>query len=336
MSLREIELGTPAPNLHGRELYDYEIGRLPPYVPPVRRRKEPRPVPIADFAPTIPRRKPVTFKRPVYSLDDSEKLYDLVVTRKGGIKYNPRLVTKETATQYLSDKNLEDKYNVLSGDFDNDVNTPDNVIVVDEQGRRRYIDGYSLIARRPEVLYADEFEDMNYSVKSGNMTKQEADIKKRDLKKYNKTHVTAQSREDEPIDVFLSRVGNERKFSILHKLYLDKFPKEQRNENTERNYKTYVLTTFPDIAIGPAMLVRRTIAAQIKGLEAQGHRFRDKLGLINALYQTTLDDFRKSKNIPGDYKLIGDDYLQIVLALRENKIGNYKNVLSTFVLPALS
>jgi DNA-binding HxlR family transcriptional regulator len=334
MSIREDEV----PDLRGRELYDYQFAQLPPFAPPARggrpRREGP---PVATIYVAPPKRKAVSLKRPVYTVDSSDKLYDLVVTGKGGIKYNPRLVTKASAIKYLSDRNLEDKYNVLSGDFDDDVNTPDNVVIVDEQGRRRYIDGYSFTTRRPDVLYVDEVADLNNQVQMGTLDKNVADIKKGDIKKYNKTHVTAQSRADEPIDDFLNRVGNEKKFNVLHKLYLDRYPKEQRNDELEKTYKTKVLNSFPDIAIGPVMIVRRTLSQQVKGLEELGYRFRDKFGLINSLYSEIVQFYKRDNNLAEDSKLIGNDYLRIVLLLRERGIGNLlKNIISAFIITAPS
>jgi hypothetical protein len=80
---------------------------------------------------------------PKYSDDDVANLLTLVVEKQRDINFNPALTHPAGAQRYLAKRKL-DKWSVLSGDFDNDINTPDNVIVLDDANGARFVDGYSI------------------------------------------------------------------------------------------------------------------------------------------------------------------------------------------------
>jgi hypothetical protein len=78
-------------------------------------------------------------------------LGQLVLNRKHGIRFNPRLAAFPTANTWLNERQARypEQYggwDVQTGDFDNDPETIDNVIIRDAQGRWRIVDGYSLDA----------------------------------------------------------------------------------------------------------------------------------------------------------------------------------------------
>jgi hypothetical protein len=97
--------------------------------------------------------KLVRIPKPTYDVDIATKLSDIVIQGKRGIRYHPNLTTVEGGRDYIKSRGLDPKkWHVISGDWDNDPNTPDNVII-QQQGKPRVIDGYSLSSRRPDFLY---------------------------------------------------------------------------------------------------------------------------------------------------------------------------------------
>jgi hypothetical protein len=92
----------------------------------------------------------------------NQMLANLLINRKHGIRFNPRLAAYPTATTWLNERasknpSLYAGWDIQSGDYDNDPETPDNVIVRDAEGRWRVIDGVSLDAgtkkRLKQALY---------------------------------------------------------------------------------------------------------------------------------------------------------------------------------------
>jgi hypothetical protein len=80
-----------------------------------------------------------------YTGDDIANLLDLIVQKQRGIDYNPNLTYPEGAQLHLNKKGLAKKgWTVMSGDFDTDPNTPDNVLLVDDKKIPRVVDGYSI------------------------------------------------------------------------------------------------------------------------------------------------------------------------------------------------
>jgi hypothetical protein len=314
--------------IHGDELYRSYFDAIPAYQRPTRRRKERPPVPTSHIF-EGPRRKAASFERvrlaPRGEEDiPTESLYDILVHNKRGIKYIPSLTTKEGAEYYLDKHNLEDKWNVISGDFDNDEDTPDNVVILDQDKRKRFIDGYGFIPRRYDVLNYKEIQDINKAVKEGTLSKQQAGITKSNLRKYNRTHATAASRAEESINDYINRINLQKQYNVLHKMYLEHYPKEQRTPEREQEYKAKVLTNFPDIGIGAINIFRRALSRKVQELEATGVRFRDKLGLLHTLLVHSIVKYRAQFNFPENIKIIGHDYLSMTDSISKS------NLLTTF------
>jgi hypothetical protein len=83
-------------------------------------------------------------------------LRKIIIDSKHGISYNPKLITAARALQWVKEKKeknpqLYEKFDVISGDFDNDVETPDNVIVRND-GKDLYVDGYQIVPGRNKVF----------------------------------------------------------------------------------------------------------------------------------------------------------------------------------------
>jgi hypothetical protein len=80
-----------------------------------------------------------------YTGEDVAHLLDLIVERQRDIKYNPNLTYSQGAQNFITKRGLATKgWSTLSGDYDNDPNTPDNVLILDKGKVPRYIDGYSI------------------------------------------------------------------------------------------------------------------------------------------------------------------------------------------------
>jgi hypothetical protein len=321
--------------IHGDELYRSYFDAVPAYQRPSRVRKERPPVPTSHIF-EGPRRKAASFKRvrlaPKGEEDiPTESLYDILVHNKRGIKYIPSLTTKEGAEYYLDKHNLEDKWNVISGDFDNDEDTPDNVVILDEDKRKRFIDGYGFIPRRYDVLNYKQIQDINKAVREGSLSKQEADITKSNLKKYNRTHATAASRAEETINDYINRINLQKQYNVLHKLYLENFTKDHRNPQNEQTYKANVLSNFPDIAIGPINIFRKALSRKVQELEAQGARFRDKLGLLHTLYVHSIAKFKANLKYPESRKIVGNDYLMMAQNVSKiNLLTDFPDVMQAY------
>jgi hypothetical protein len=307
---REIDLSAPAPlpsGLSGRDLVDAQFARLPPPASRAsRRRRTTLPPTSYNTAGLI--QKPARFARPKLSDSDFKGLYDIVIPSKSGIGYNPRFTTKEGALGYITKHNLEEKWNVTSGDYDDDVETPDNVIVWDSQNRPHIIDGYYLTPRRTDVLNYPRIQKVNEDFASGVIkTKEEADAIKSSIKKYYKTHTTPVSQAAETPEQYAARAKQDKVNKVLHKMYLEKFPKEERNEQNEFAYKNGIYQRYGDgIATGPVMILRSEVANRVRDVKV-----RDKLKLLNGLYRSAVLAYKTAKGIDADDKLIGENYLTI-------------------------
>jgi hypothetical protein len=292
------------PTLRGKALLDAQVARLPPPAPRVSRRKRTLPT---SFNTEGLIQKPARFAKPVYAQNDYSNLYNLVVPSRSGIGYNPRFTTPEGALDYITKNNLEEKWNVTSGDYDDDLNTPDNVIVWDSQNRPHYIDGYYLTPRRTDVLSYPGIQKVNQEFRSGVIkTKQEADAIKSTIKKYYRTHTTPASQAAETPEQYAVRAKQDKINKILHRMYLEKYPKEQRDDNTERAYKTMILQKYPNLEIGPVMILRREIANRVRDVKVN-----NKLGLLNQLFREAVSYYKQAKGVPDEDKLLGEDYIYI-------------------------
>jgi hypothetical protein len=83
------------------------------------------------------------------------ELGNLVTTRQHDIKWNRNLVAFDQATRWLdkqqelekhkpANKRKWDGYKLIAADYDLDPETPDNIILLDKNGKIRAIDGYQL------------------------------------------------------------------------------------------------------------------------------------------------------------------------------------------------
>jgi hypothetical protein len=92
------------------------------------------------------------------------ELGNLVANRQHDIKWNRNLVAFEQAERWLlKQKELEsfkptnkrkwDGYQVIAADYDLDPETPDNVILLDKDGKIRAIDGYQLASSSKKKKY---------------------------------------------------------------------------------------------------------------------------------------------------------------------------------------
>jgi hypothetical protein len=68
-------------------------------------------------------------------------LANTIVRSRRGVGYKPNLAYREGADQFLLD---HPGYVYRYGDFDNNINTPDNILILDDRGNPHYIDGYYL------------------------------------------------------------------------------------------------------------------------------------------------------------------------------------------------
>jgi hypothetical protein len=317
---KEIDLAAPAPlpsGLTGRALVDAQFARLPPPTPRAPRRSK-RTLPTSFNTEGLIQ-KPARFARPRLTDQDYKGLYDIVIPSKSGIGYSPRFTTKEGALGYITKHNLEEKWNVTSGDYDDDVDTPDNVIVWDSQNRPHIIDGYYLTPRRTDVLNYPRIQQVNDDYNRGVIkTKQEADEIKSSIKKYYKTHTTPASQAAETPEQYAVRAKQDRVNKVLHKMYLEKFPKEERNEQNEHTYKNGIYQRYGNsIATGPVMILRSEIANRVRDVKV-----RDKLHLLNGLYYSAILAYKSSKEMGQDDKLIGEDYLLIAEKVADGAMDN--------------
>jgi hypothetical protein len=71
-------------------------------------------------------------------------LENIVALRQHGIKYNPKTISEESAKKWLKSQRGKKDWNVTGEDLDHDKRTPDNIIIYDDQNRKRIIDGYEI------------------------------------------------------------------------------------------------------------------------------------------------------------------------------------------------
>jgi hypothetical protein len=69
------------------------------------------------------------------------QLSNTIIQSRRGVGYKPNLAYKEGADEFIT-KNPD--YMYVYGDFDNNIKTPDNIVVLDSRGNPHYIDGYYL------------------------------------------------------------------------------------------------------------------------------------------------------------------------------------------------
>jgi hypothetical protein len=81
---------------------------------------------------------------PWYDKQSNDSLRVIIINRKRGITYHPRLITPQTAGEWLkkqNEKGLREGWRIVYGDFDNNQRTSDNVIFKDQDDDDRIIDG---------------------------------------------------------------------------------------------------------------------------------------------------------------------------------------------------
>jgi hypothetical protein len=64
---------------------------------------------------------------------------DMIIRSRRGVGYKPNLTHADGVYNFLLNN---PGYDYIAGDFDDDIRTPKNVIVLDERGQPAYIDGY--------------------------------------------------------------------------------------------------------------------------------------------------------------------------------------------------
>jgi hypothetical protein len=233
---------------------------------------------------------------------DNRKLLDLVVDQGRGIRYNRNVLTQEGANQYLQRRGLNN-WAVEAGDFDNDPNTPDNVLVVDDNANLRFADGYYFGKRRPDVLYRDagytgQVHHYDDQLRQGLINEEDARKQKSELKHYFKTHITPQSRVDEPFDEWLARYRANKHEHLFHKMFLDS-TRDHPDQRTRENEQAFYNQWSPLLQDSPSLLMRRLIANRIRQLEAQNNvRFNDKIRLMSQIYSQHINNFKNVNNIP--------------------------------------
>jgi hypothetical protein len=89
-------------------------------------------------------------------------LANLIAFRQHDIRHNPALASLETAEEWLNKMitkypHIYTDWFIETGDFDNDPNTPETILVKDSKGRIVFVDGYSLGSgqkdKRKKMLY---------------------------------------------------------------------------------------------------------------------------------------------------------------------------------------
>jgi hypothetical protein len=251
-----------------------------------------------------PKFRNVSIKQPSYSADDVKRLMDLVVLGNKGIKYNPNLTVEEGARNYIAKRKLEG-WDVEVGDLDEDSDTPDNVVIMDKNLVPRVIDGYSLSKRRPDFL----FQRPQYKHQIADFKSQYDDahfkIAKSDLRQYYKTHSTESSRAEESFENYVPRHRKEKQEKLLHKMYLESTPKEQRNDAAEAKfYKDY-----EDVKEHPSISIRRIIAREVKKFEQNNKiKYVEKFKLLAELFNESVARYKSVNKIPANQPLIGVAY----------------------------
>jgi hypothetical protein len=123
------------------------------------------------------------YKEERYDNANVRNLMDLLITKGKGITYTPALTNARGALKYVLKK---PGWGVKAGDYDNDPDTPDNVIIFDEKLRPRYIDGHFInsgdkkrtdakVREIKESDYAKKHPDekINFTYLAKNMTPQQ-------------------------------------------------------------------------------------------------------------------------------------------------------------------
>jgi hypothetical protein len=258
--------------------------------------------------------KLVRIPKPKYDVDIATKLSDVVIQGKRGIRYHPHLTTVEGGKEYIKSRGLDPKkWKVISGDWDKDPNTPDNVII-HQEGKPRVIDGYSLSSRRPDFLYRDPKWKGEFDVIRKIEDPEVRRVKTSQLKHYLLTHSTAKSQTGEDLATYLERDDDRKYKDILHKMYLE----YTRRTNTERSddgqkafiaqFENAISKQSPKL---PSTMFHEYISNQIKLLELAnpGIKFGsrdltdedgntlDKLRLIREIYTTIVGRFKHANGI---------------------------------------
>jgi uncharacterized protein YdaT len=259
-----------------------------------------------------PKIRNAPIKQPLYSDKDVKRLSDLVIMSKKGIKYNPRLTDIEGAKNYITKRNLEG-WEAVAKDYDDDPSTPDNVILFDKYNAPRVIDGYSFSKRRPDFLfqkpaYKAAINEARGRLNEGFITEDVFKITQSDLKQYYKTHSTEQSRNEEGLEDWKNRRNKEKSERIVHKMYLEATPKEQRSVEKEAAF----IEQYKDVKESPSITLRKLIADRVKNFEINGgFRYIEKFRLLTELYKSVINSYRQANNIDPAARITGHQYSQI-------------------------
>jgi hypothetical protein len=250
--------------------------------------------------------KIVRIPRPGYRNEDARHLSDLVIQGKRGIKYYPSLTTRQGGEKYITDRKLDrKKWKVEEGDLDNDPNTPDNVVIWNDD-KPKFIDGYTLAPRRPDFLYrTPKYSEQFVGYKQ--LEPAQRKIKTSQLKRYLTTHVTQESQGSEDVNAYIDRDDKNRHEKMIHKMYLED---THMNDipRTEVNRLAFE-KKYAGLTKLPSAMLRDVIADKLKVVEQRiKHRFgdrtkklnnkvADKLNLIRIIYDTIVEEFKERNNI---------------------------------------
>jgi hypothetical protein len=293
--------------------------------------KPPRTTPIKYRAKPVRNPLNVPFKKKLPIDDtDADNLMTLVGARQRGIKYNSRFADPFSAHDFAQ----KHDWVVYEKDLDHDKTTPNDVVVIDKKGRPRYVNGYYLTKRNPDFLGYTEIENVRKDVKEKRITKQEGDIRKRDIKAYNKTHTSDQSRTAEDFNTWLVRDRIQRRDRLVHQIYMDetKNNPEGRSAEGEATFKQDLDNRFPELDQSPGILIRKGLSTCVKNLETQGFIFRDKFKLLQELYSSLASMYRRQNPTTVGDKLTYMDLLNIYNYLRNNFLDFAVSILQRYTL----
>jgi mRNA-degrading endonuclease RelE of RelBE toxin-antitoxin system len=214
-------------------------------------------------------------KAPKYTTDDIKNLAQLIIQKQRGIGFDRKLMTKDGAEKFIRQRKLENRLRAVSGDFDDDPITPDNVVIVDNRNIPKYIDGYSIIPSTKRI--------------SGLTT---AQTDKAVLKAYSDSSVDTR----------------------LYKRWMIKYLTEaERRAHTYDEWKASMVTKNPNFGQpSDYSLFYKSISDDLKkllkdnGLQVSDFNY---IGLLARIVKDILDDYKRRIELQPGQKLNFDDYV---------------------------
>jgi hypothetical protein len=182
------------------------------------------------FTPSQPRAF-LGSKAPKYTAGDVANLMNLVIDKQRGIDYNPNLTYVQGANKFASKRK---GWTGISGDFDNDPLTPDNVVILDKDGVPRVVDGYSIgtgIKRRNTATFLPrktEYDSLT------------SDILKKQYKKYLKSKEGRESNYQDFQGWNAAHPHTESNYARLQKYYSQRLTKILNSVNIGKNQVNFI------------------------------------------------------------------------------------------------